>query len=133
MQPIVKNFLCRGYPKAFSPWCRLSYPGVFHNNPHFRVEFFAPDYPGEVVIMIMINLLTILTGLRIQFIMFLNNLAFLSPSAPFLGLLLIAVEKALSQLDRRAQGAGFTRGSQVKRLGYRKILGYRTQKDESSL
>ena len=83
--------------------------------------------------MIMINLLTTLTGLWFQFIMILGNYVLSSASAPFLGLLLMTVGKALSDLDRRAQGAGFTRGSQVARLTYQKILGYRTQKDESSL
>ncbi len=56
--------------------------------------------------MVMINLLTTLTGYWLQFIIILNNLALWSASAPLTGLLLLALGKAVSLLRSQASGTG---------------------------
>jgi len=58
----------------------------------------APDFPPKLVTRIMMNLLTRLTGLGIQFIMSLNYLASLSPTSAFLGLLLLGSGEAIKRL-----------------------------------
>ena len=63
----------------------------------------APDFPSKLVTRIIMNLLTILTGLGIQFIICLNYLVSLSPNSPFLGLLLPGSGKAIKRLCHRGQ------------------------------
>ena len=63
----------------------------------------APDFPLKLVIRIMMNLLTRLTGLGIQVIMGLNYLVSLSPNSPFLGLLLLGSGEAMKRLRHCGQ------------------------------
>ena len=56
-----------------------------NRSPLLKPRCGAPDFPPKLVTKIMMNLLTRLTGLGIQFIMGLNYLVSLSPTSPFLG------------------------------------------------
>jgi hypothetical protein len=65
------------------------------------IEFGAPDFPGELVNMLMITWLTGLTGWGIRFIMSLYYAyyaASLFPASPLLGVLLLGSSEAVKKL-----------------------------------
>jgi hypothetical protein len=110
MQRLVKKIFIFLSIQVLRPQALPAISWFSRNSPYFRREFFAPDFLGELVIMIMINLLTTLTGFWFQFIMILSNLALSSASAPFLGLLLLSVGKTISHLKGNAPGVDFSQG-----------------------
>ncbi len=76
---------------------------VYLNVPFGLLRWSAPDFPRKLVIMIMINLLTRLTGWGIRFIMGLYYVASLSPASPLLGLLVLGSGEAMKKLCHRGQ------------------------------
>jgi len=66
-----------------------------------EIAFSAPISPRKLVNMVMVTLLARLTGFWLSFINGLNYLACLSPTSPFLGLVLLGSGKAIQRLRQR--------------------------------
>jgi len=74
-----------------------------HRSPLLMPRGGAPDFPSKLVTMIIMNLLSRLTGVGIQFIISLNYLVSPSPNSPCPGLLLPGSGEAIKRLCRCGQ------------------------------
>ncbi len=114
-------------------------PPLAHPFEHdILAKVFAPGFTGDLVYLVMINLLTTLTGLGNKFILNLGNLALISPTAPGLSLVSLAAARILSCLQNLDIGGGRGRSGTAMKSGAGKPLflmillgGSRFRKDET--